>query len=83
MFRGSLVSLVMRKALTVSAAVAAKKGSATLTLMSTDVERIQQGLEVFNDAWAAPIEVGVALWLLERELGVACIVPGIITISTQ
>lgn len=36
------------------------------------------GFQLMNDIWAAPIEVAIALWLLERELGVACVVPAII-----
>lgn len=31
-----------------------------------------------NDIWASPIEVAIALWLLEREIGIACIVPAVI-----
>jgi hypothetical protein len=36
-----------------------------------------------NDAWASPIEVAIALWLLERELGTACIVPAIVAAGTS
>jgi hypothetical protein len=35
-----------------------------------------------NDIWASPIEVAIALWLLERELGIACIVPAIVATGT-
>jgi hypothetical protein len=40
MARGALVSIIMSKVLTVSAVVATKKGSSTLTLISSDVENI-------------------------------------------
>lgn len=35
-----------------------------------------------NDVWASPIEVAIALWLLERELGIACIVPAALAAGT-
>jgi ATP-binding cassette subfamily C (CFTR/MRP) protein 1 len=81
MARGCLVSRVFSKTLAISATVAAGKGSSTLTLMSTDVERISRGLESLHELWASPIEVGIAIWLLGRQLGVACIVPGVIALG--
>ncbi|RDK41147.1 P-loop containing nucleoside triphosphate hydrolase protein [Aspergillus phoenicis ATCC 13157] len=41
--------------------------SAAITLMGTDVERI--------------IQMGIAIWLLERQLLIACVVPAIIVIA--
>lgn len=82
MARGSLVSLIFLKTLSVSANVAQDKGSSTLTLMSTDVDKICRGLDGLHDMWASPIEVGIALWLLERELGVPCIVPALLALGT-
>jgi ATP-binding cassette subfamily C (CFTR/MRP) protein 1 len=40
MARGILISMLMSKSLTVTAAISTQKGSSTLTLMSTDVDRI-------------------------------------------
>ena len=40
MTRGALISIVFSKVLTVSASVAASKGSSTLTLIMADVENI-------------------------------------------
>ncbi|RDW69977.1 hypothetical protein BP5796_08374 [Coleophoma crateriformis] len=80
MARGCLVSMVFRKTLSMSTATAQEKGSKTLTLISTDVGRITRGLEGLHEMWASPIEVGLAIFLLERELGVACIAPGIIAL---
>ncbi|TVY60887.1 ABC transporter FUM19 [Lachnellula suecica] len=77
MARGALISIIFSKVLTVSATIAAAKGSRTLTLMSTDVENIAKGFELMNDIWASPIEVAIALWLLQRELGVAFVIPAL------
>jgi hypothetical protein len=51
--------------------------------MSTDVERISGGLVSLHDVWASPIEIGIALYLLERELGIACIAPSLLALGTN
>lgn len=50
--------------------------SAAITLMGTDVER-----KNLHEAWASIIEVGIAIWLLERELGIACFIPLVISLG--
>ncbi|OQD90867.1 hypothetical protein PENANT_c001G04474 [Penicillium antarcticum] len=49
------------------------RDSAALTLMSVDVERIGSGLQYVHEVWASPIDIGLALWLLERQLGLAVV----------
>jgi ATP-binding cassette subfamily C (CFTR/MRP) protein 1 len=78
MVRGSLVSMIYSTTLNLNSTVASKEGSSALTLMSTDVERICSGLENAHEMWASPIEVIVAIYLLERQVGVACVVPGLV-----
>lgn len=55
--------------------------SAAITLMGTDVERIVANLKNLHEAWASIIEVGIAIWLLERELGIACFIPLVISLG--
>ncbi|KAJ5765749.1 hypothetical protein N7520_005308 [Penicillium odoratum] len=57
------------------------KGNAVLTLMGTDVERIVNSFKYLHEMWASIIEVAVALFLLERQVGLACIVPAIISLA--
>ena len=45
--------------------------SASLTLMSTDVERIRTGFLNIHEYWANIMQIGVACWLLMRTLGSA------------
>lgn len=73
--RGGLVSLIYRK--TVDLSITALEEKAALTLMSTDIERITTSFQYLHDAWAAFIEVGIALYLLYRQLGVGFIAPAI------
>jgi ATP-binding cassette, subfamily C (CFTR/MRP), member 1 len=53
-----------------------------VALMGTDIERIGQSFRSMHEAWAAPIEVGVGIWLLERQLSLACIAPVVIIFGT-
>ena len=57
------------------------KDSAAITLMGTDVERIVQSQKTIHETWASVLEVSIAIWLLERQLLVACVVPAIIAIG--
>jgi hypothetical protein len=71
MLRGSIVPLVYRHTMHLDVGVA--RDSAALTLMSVDVERISSGLQYVHEVWASPIDIGLALWLLERQLGLAVV----------
>jgi ABC-type multidrug transport system fused ATPase/permease subunit len=53
----------------------ADQDSASLTLMSTDLERIRTGLRNIHDIWAGVIEVSIASWLLYNQLGLAFLAP--------
>ena len=49
--------------------------AASLTLMSADIERITAGWQTMHEIWANLVEVALAIWLLQRQLGVACVIP--------
>ncbi len=42
-----------------------------MTLMSADIDRIGLSMEDVHELYAGPLELGLALWLLYRFLGVA------------
>ncbi|KAI9041611.1 putative ABC multidrug transporter [Aspergillus affinis] len=73
MVRGGVVSMVYKKAGTLS--VKDADPAASLTLMSADIERIVQGWQTIHDIWGNTLEIALAIFLLERELGVSCVVP--------
>ena len=73
MVRACLVSAIYRKVLETKIHVS--DDSAAVTLMSTDLERIANGLRSLHEFWANTAEVGIATWLLTRELGAASIIP--------
>ncbi|KAK1241278.1 hypothetical protein MKX08_001252 [Trichoderma sp. CBMAI-0020] len=47
--------------------------SGTLTLVSTDIETISGGILLFHETWSNILEIGIAIYLLERQLGAACV----------
>ena len=49
--------------------------------MSTDVERIATGAEDVHQLWASPLEIGLGIWLLQRQLGFACVIPVVIALG--
>ncbi|KAL2157845.1 hypothetical protein VTH06DRAFT_4897 [Thermothelomyces fergusii] len=81
MLRAGLVSIIYRKTSTVS--LKSIDPAASMTLMSADIERIVQGFQTMHEIWGNSIEVGLAIYLLERQLGVACVVPVAVSISVS
>ncbi|PYH88676.1 putative ABC multidrug transporter [Aspergillus ellipticus CBS 707.79] len=73
MVRGGVVSMIYEKACTLSTKGADPASS--VTLMSADIERIVQGWQTMHDIWGNALEISLAIYLLERQLGVSCAVP--------
>ncbi|KAK8079856.1 hypothetical protein PG997_007674 [Apiospora hydei] len=73
MIRGMLVSAVYRK--TIETSVTATGESASVTLMSTDVEAIARAARFIHDIWADIVQVAIATWLLSRQIGPAAVAP--------
>ncbi|KAH0019295.1 P-loop containing nucleoside triphosphate hydrolase protein, partial [Aureobasidium melanogenum] len=78
MLRGTLITAVYGKATNIVAV--AKDNKASITLMSTDVERATRGLIDLHEMWANVVQVAIATWLLEIELGAACVGPIIVAL---
>ncbi|KAF5859185.1 hypothetical protein ETB97_003197 [Aspergillus alliaceus] len=56
--------------------------TAAITLMGTDVERIVNSLRSLHEAWASILEAVVAIWLLKRQVWIACLAPLIIALTS-
>lgn len=80
MLRGGLISIIYRKTATLS--LKDIDPAASMTLMSADMERIVQGWQTLHEIWANAAEVAIAIYLLERQLGVACVVPVVVSIMS-
>ncbi|KAF6815977.1 hypothetical protein CSOJ01_03246 [Colletotrichum sojae] len=73
MMRGCLVLLIYQK--TTSMSVVAAEDAAAVTLMSTDIERIVNGMSKIHESWSTLLQMAVALALLYKQLGVVFIAP--------
>jgi ATP-binding cassette subfamily C (CFTR/MRP) protein 1 len=76
MVRAGLVAMIYRQTTLVKAEDL--KNTAAITLMNTDVERIVSSFRYIHETWGALVDVAIALWLLERQLFLACLVPAVI-----
>lgn len=81
MLRGGLVSIIYAKTMEIS--ITALDESGSMTLMSADVERITESFVFIHDTWGSIVEVGIAIFLLERQLGLACVGPAAIAIASM
>lgn len=73
-----MIPLIFQK--TVKLAHHAAADAAGVTLMSTDIDGIATGLLSMHDLWANLVEIGLGIYLLQRQVGAACIfvvIPGI------
>lgn len=83
MCRGALISVIYAKA--TDLALGTVDDSAAVTHMSTDIDSIATGITNIHEIWASVIEMGIGLYLLASQVGVACIfvaIPSIGTCST-
>ncbi|KAK1256135.1 hypothetical protein MKX07_008394 [Trichoderma sp. CBMAI-0711] len=78
MLRGVLVSAVFARVTDVS--VVAADDSAALTLMSSDVDVIGRAMREIHEFWANFLQVGVATWLLSKQIGYAAAGPIIVSV---
>ncbi|KAF5020407.1 hypothetical protein F66182_7569 [Fusarium sp. NRRL 66182] len=78
MARGFLFTAVYEK--TILLPTAAANDSAVLTLMNSDIDRIKMGLLPLHEYWANTVEVVLAAWLLEQQLGAAFAAPIVVVV---
>ncbi|PWY94818.1 multidrug resistance-associated protein [Aspergillus sclerotioniger CBS 115572] len=82
MFRGAASSLIYEHALRIPDGELEDR-SATITLMTTDIDRITACLANLNECWARAIEVVIGITLLALRLGWVSLMPVIIVIVSS
>ncbi|KAI6987909.1 P-loop containing nucleoside triphosphate hydrolase protein [Hortaea werneckii] len=73
MIRGLLIGGICEKSLQLPNDETSKQSA--ITLISADTERINLGLRNMHEVWANVIELAVAIYLLQREVGAVAVVP--------
>ncbi|RYP65462.1 hypothetical protein DL770_008992 [Monosporascus sp. CRB-9-2] len=75
--RGGLIALIYQQ--TVEARAVDLGSINGLTLMGTDVERIVLNFQTIHEVWASLVDIAIAIFLLQRQVSLACLVPGVVT----
>ncbi|OTA90463.1 hypothetical protein M434DRAFT_77909 [Hypoxylon sp. CO27-5] len=78
MVRACLVTAIYAK--TTEVRIGSEHENASLTLMTTDIERVMLGFRFMHEMWANLIEVAIASWLLYDLLGGAFAAPIVIVL---
>ncbi|KAJ5627981.1 ABC transporterintegral membrane type 1 [Penicillium lividum] len=77
--RSGLIALIHEQTLALRGTAGSKSGDA-VALMSTDTARITGTMRSLHEFWASLISVVVAIWLLEIQVYVACVLPAVIAV---
>ena len=80
--RGVLIALVYDRTLDVNTISSTSSKDAAVALTGPDIIQIVRAFTSFHEIWANSIEIVIAIWLLERELGPGCIGPVVVVIGT-
>ncbi|KAK7181162.1 ABC transporter [Paraphaeosphaeria sporulosa] len=75
--RGGLIALIYQQ--TVDARAVDLGDINGLTLMGTDVERIVLNFLTIHEVWASLMDIIIAIFLLQRQMFLACLVPALVT----
>lgn len=82
MIRGGLIGLIYEKLSSAPIGSAAASDSAVMTLIGADVERIGGTWHMLiSEIWACIIQLGIAVWLLQRQLGAVCVAPVVLALG--
>lgn len=81
MVRGGLISMIFQKTMKVNPTD--KMRHEPMVLMGTDIEKIALSLRQVHEVWASIIEIAIALWLLEKQMGSASIAPAVLTVGSS
>ncbi|KAE8368538.1 P-loop containing nucleoside triphosphate hydrolase protein [Aspergillus caelatus] len=82
MFRGAASSMIYDHALHIPDGTLGDR-STTITLITTDVDRVITCLITLNEFWARTIEVGFGIALLALQLGWVCLIPLVVVLISS
>ncbi|KAJ5971441.1 ABC transporter integral membrane type 1 [Penicillium vulpinum] len=77
--RSGLIAMIHEQTLALRSTTGSKTGDA-VALMGTDTTRITMSMRLLHEIWASLISVVIAIWLLESQVYVACVLPAVIAV---
>jgi ATP-binding cassette subfamily C (CFTR/MRP) protein 1 len=75
MMRGGVMALVMRESLQLDSSTDDGSSAAAITLVNTDCSNMIRSTQTLNELWANCIEIAIAIYILQSEMGVASVMP--------
>ncbi|KAJ5937598.1 ABC transporter integral membrane type 1 [Penicillium verhagenii] len=78
--RSGLIAMIHEQTLTLRVTNSSKAGDAVV-LMATDTARIVSSMRSLHEIWASLFSVVIAIWLLEMQVYVACVLPAVIAVG--
>lgn len=78
--RSGFIAMIHEQTLALRSTTNSKNADA-VALMGTDTTRIISSMRSLHEIWASLISVVVAIWLLEDQVYVACVVPAVIAVG--
>ncbi|KAH7939131.1 hypothetical protein HPB52_007142 [Rhipicephalus sanguineus] len=70
--RSAMINAIYKKALALSSVARGQYTTGEIVnLMSVDTQRVMDYIQVFNLIWITPLQIGLAIWLLWGQLGIA------------
>ncbi|KAK8778644.1 hypothetical protein V5799_020015 [Amblyomma americanum] len=70
--RSAMINAIYQKALVLSSVARGQFTTGEIVnLMSVDTQRVMDYIQVFNLIWITPLQIGLAIWLLWGQLGIA------------
>ncbi|KAH7030673.1 ABC transporter [Microdochium trichocladiopsis] len=79
--KGSIIGVIYQKALRLDVQSSGTSHEAAVTLISTDSHTILHALIQLHEIWAGLFEIVIGVYLLSRQLGVACVMPVAVTFA--
>jgi ATP-binding cassette subfamily C (CFTR/MRP) protein 1 len=75
MLRGSIIGLVYQESLLLDLASPGVNPTSALTLISADADNAVQSVYHLHEVWGSLLEIGIADYLIYRQMGAACAMP--------
>nr|XP_037273941.1 multidrug resistance-associated protein 1-like [Rhipicephalus microplus] len=70
--RSAMINAIYKKALALSSVARGQYTTGEIVnLMSVDTQRVMDYIQVYNLIWITPLQIGLAIWLLWGQLGIA------------
>ncbi|KAH6995503.1 ABC transporter [Ilyonectria sp. MPI-CAGE-AT-0026] len=73
--RGGIMALIFQESLQLDVTSPDISSTGAITLLNTDANNMIEAVHMIHEIWANCAEIGIAIYLVQREMGAACAMP--------